>query len=52
MPFLETFIKVLGYNVPSNTGKGHGTLSPLLKTEVKLVVLDPLDAADVLLWKV
>lgn len=49
MPFLEPLMEVLRYDVPCNTGESHSTLAPLLEVEVKLVILHPLDAADILL---
>lgn len=49
MPFLEPFIEILRHNMPSNTGEGHRTLTPLVEAEVELVILDPADTTDVFL---
>lgn len=51
VPFSESFVEVLSDDVTSHASKCHLTLSPLLKAEVELVVLDPRDARDIfLLW--
>jgi hypothetical protein len=42
-------MEVLGNNVAGDTCESHRTLAPLLETKVELVVLHPLNAANILL---
>lgn len=51
MPFPVSFGEVMAHNVPSHTREGDIALTPLLKSEVEFVVLDPLHAANVILAK-
>lgn len=49
MPFLEPLIEILRNDVTRNAGESHRALAPSLESEVKLVVLDPLNASDAVL---
>jgi hypothetical protein len=52
MPLPEPLTKILSDDVPSNTSKRHGALSPLLEAEVELVVLHPCNTRDIFLHAV
>jgi hypothetical protein len=49
MPLSVPFGEVLGYNMARNACEGDVALSPLLETKVESVILDPLNAANIVL---
>lgn len=50
MPFPVAFGELVGYYVAGNTCESHIALPPLLETKVKLVVLNPLYATNIVLF--